>query len=71
MQADPVIFNPIGMLGNVGVAMFLYEGQAVITNMRAEAKNKEQYETVLKLALGTAIVLFIAFALLCYLTYVD
>ena len=34
-------FNISGMFGHIGVAMFVFEGNAVIMNVRAEAKHKE------------------------------
>lgn len=34
-------FDISGMFGHIGVAMFVFEGNAVIMNVRAEAKNKE------------------------------
>lgn len=33
-------FNLSGMFGHIGVAMFVFEGNAVIMNVRAETKNK-------------------------------
>lgn len=34
-------FDTLGMLGHIGVAMFVFEGNAVIMNVRAEAKDKK------------------------------
>ena len=64
-------FDIGGMLGHIGVAMFVFEGNAVIMNVRAECKNKEKYPLLLKLAIVTTMSLFMIFALVCYLTYRD
>lgn len=71
------VYTPInyldvgGMFGHIGVAMFVYEGNAVIMNVRAETKNINLYPSILKGAILFTILLFMSFASLCYLTYRD
>lgn len=62
-------FNFSGMLGHIGVAMFVFEGNAVIMNVRAECKDKEKYPTMLRYAIIYTVVLFMTFASICYVTY--
>jgi amino acid permease len=37
------MFNLEGLIGHIGVAMFIFEGNAVIMNVRSETKDKEKY----------------------------
>ncbi len=64
-------FDFLGMIGHIGVAMFLFEGNAVIMNVRAEVKDKKNYPRILNLAIITTILMFMSFASVCYLTYRD
>jgi len=59
------------MMGHIGVAMFVFEGNAVIMNVRAETKNINEYPRILNLAIVFTVVLFMSFASLCYVTYRD
>lgn len=59
------------MLGHIGVAMFVFEGNAVIMNVRAETKDINRYPYILNGAILFTVVLFMSFASLCYLTYRD
>ncbi len=59
------------MMGHIGVAMFVFEGNAVIMNVRAETKNQDKYPMILKLAIIFTVCLFMSFASICYLTYRD
>jgi amino acid permease len=65
------LFDFSGMVGHIGVAMFVFEGNAVIMNVRAETKNQKAYPTILRSAIIFTILLFMAFATICYLTYRD
>jgi len=47
VQTPIVYFDFLGMIGHIGVAMFVFEGNAVIMNVRAEAKNKDKYPLML------------------------
>ncbi len=74
---DQYVHSPInlidfsGMVGHIGVAMFVFEGNAVIINVRAETKNKQAYPMILKCAILFTVLLFTCFATVCYLTYRD
>lgn len=71
VYTDVKYFDFLGMMGHIGVAMFVFEGNAVIMNVRAEAKHKNKYPLMLHLAIITTISLFMVFASVCYLTYRD
>ena len=59
------------MVGHIGVAMFVFEGNAVIMNVRAETKNQKAYPKILSSAIVFTVLLFMNFATMCYLTYRD
>ena len=63
------LFDFSGMVGHIGVAMFVFEGNAVIMNVRAETKNQKAYPTILRSAIIFTVLLFMTFATICYLTY--
>jgi amino acid permease len=65
------VFDILGVLGHVGVAMFVFEGNAVIMNVRNETKDKPRYPQILVYAIVVTECLFMVFALVCYLTYKD
>ena len=65
------VFDISGMFGHIGVAMFVFEGNAVIMNVRAETKDKSKYPFILSMAVVATEILFMVFALVCYLTYRD
>ena len=71
VYSDINYFDFGGMMGHIGVAMFVFEGNAVIMNVRAETKNIHQYPQILRAAIICTVVLFMSFASLCYLTYRD
>ena len=71
VYTDLKYFDVLGMFGHIGVAMFVFEGNAVIMNVRAEAINKDKYPMILNLAIVTTISLFMVFASVCYITYRD
>jgi proton-coupled amino acid transporter len=62
-------FNFSGMLGHIGVAMFVFEGNAVIMNVRAECMHKDKYPAILRYAIIYTVILFMTFASICYVTY--
>ncbi len=71
-ETSPInYFDFGGMMGHIGVAMFVFEGNAVIMNVRAETKNKDQYPQILKYSILFTVCLFMSFASLCYITYRD
>lgn len=71
VYTDIKYFDFFGMAGHIGVAMFLFEGNAVIMNVRAEVKDKKKYPMILIMAIISTITLFMAFASVCYITYRD
>ena len=71
VYSDLNYFDFAGMMGHIGVAMFVFEGNAVIMNVRAETKNINQYPRILYMAIVFTVVLFMSFASLCYVTYRD
>ena len=70
-SGDINVFNLGGVLGHIGVAMFIFEGNGVVINIRAETKNQEEYPRILKLSIGTCVIVFSLFAIICYMTYRD
>ena len=49
--------------------MYIFDGSAIVINIRAEAKNKQRYPSILKKAVIFTLTLFIAFSTLTYLVY--
>lgn len=49
--------------------MFVFEGNAVIMNVRSETKNKKDYPKILVWSIVATLSLFMAFALVSYLTF--
>jgi hypothetical protein len=49
--------------------MFVFEGNAVIMNVRAETKNQKVYPNLLRGAILFTVLLFMSFATICYLAY--
>lgn len=39
VEGDIKVFDTFQVFGNLGVAMFVFEGNAVVINIRAETKN--------------------------------
>jgi len=49
--------------------MFVFEGNAVVVNVRAETKNQHKYPTILTTAIASVLSLFLVFAMVAYVTY--
>ena len=64
-------FDVIGILGHIGLAMYTFDGNVVILNVRAESKNQKDYPRIFKYALITSLTIFMVFATICYSTYKD
>eukprot|EP00347_Sterkiella_histriomuscorum_P016346 403353544 len=58
-----------GFFGRIGLAMYIFDGNAVVINIRAEARNKARYPILLKYAITFALVLFIFFSTICYYVF--
>ena len=59
------------VFGNLGVAMFVFEGNAVVINVRAETINQHKYPKILTSAIVSVLTLFMVFATIAYATYKD
>ena len=60
------VFDAFETFGNIGVAMFVFEGNAVVINVRAETINQHKYPRILTSATVTVISLFMVFAMVSY-----
>ena len=63
------VFDIKEFFGNIGVAMFVFEGNACVINVRAETINTDKYPKILTMAVTTVITLFMIFATIAYVTY--
>lgn len=70
-SSEPVkLFDFWKMMGRVGLAMYLFDGTAIIINVSAEAgANKAKYPSILMKAIAFDLTLFICFATICYTVY--
>lgn len=58
------------MMGRIGLAMYLFDGTAVILNVSAESgRLKKRYPTILAKAVIFDLTLFVTFASICYYVY--
>lgn len=64
-------FNFLGMIGHIGVAMFVFEGNAVIITVRDEAKDKEKFPKLLIASIIFNLVIFMVFGFIAYFTFLD
>lgn len=63
-------FDPWKTLGRIGLAMYLFDGTAIIINVSAEAgSNKKRYPRILMRAVFFDLILFLCFATICYSVY--
>lgn len=46
--------------------MYIFDGNAVVINIRAEARDKSRYPIILKRAVLFALILFLFFSTICY-----
>lgn len=65
------VFDPFQFFGNIGVAMFVFEGNAVVINVRSEAKEPEKYGRILISAIIVVLAIFMVFATFAYYVYKD
>lgn len=61
----------MGIFSNIGIAMFCFEGNGVVINLKAEAKDKRKYFSMLKLAILTCIIWYMLIAVIAYITMKD
>jgi amino acid permease len=64
-------FNFAGVFGHIGVAMFVFEGNACIVNVRDESKDKKAFPKVLVASLYSTLSVFMVFGLMAYVTFLD
>ena len=68
---DIKVIDPLAMFGNIGVAIFVFEGNACVINVRSETKNQDKYHIILSSAVGTIMTLFMIFSTFGYVVYKD
>jgi len=65
-----VIFDFWRTLGRIGLAMYLFDGTAIVINVWAEAGPlKQRYPSILMKAITFDLCLFVTFAVICYSVY--
>jgi uncharacterized protein with PQ loop repeat len=58
------------MVGRIGLAMYIFDGTAIVLNIRSEAREKKaRYPTILKKAIVFTLSLFVVFSSICYFVY--
>ncbi|TNV79360.1 hypothetical protein FGO68_gene9979 [Halteria grandinella] len=63
-------FDGAKIIGRIGLAMYIFDGNAIVVNIRAEANEKKTYyPRILVKAIIFSLVLFTLFATICYLVY--
>lgn len=63
-------FDMGAILGRIGLAMYIFDGNAIVVNIYAESNEKKvYYPRILVKAIVFSLVLFTCFATICYLVY--
>lgn len=65
------IFDYVQFFGYVGIAMFSFEGNGVVINIKAVARDKKRYPNILRLAVLSIIIWYMILATISYITYKD
>jgi amino acid permease len=63
------IFDVSQFFGYIGIAMFSFEGNGIVINLKAAARNKRKFPSLLKAALLTIIIWYMILGTLSYATY--
>ena len=64
------LFDFYSIMGRIGLAMYIFDGNAIVVNIRAEANEKKKYyPRILIKAIVFSLVLFVCFATICYSVY--
>jgi amino acid permease len=63
------IFDVSQFFGYIGIAMFSFEGNGIVINLKAAARNKRKFPGLLKAALLTIIIWYMILGTLSYATY--
>jgi amino acid permease len=65
------VFDISQFFGYVGIAMFAFEGNGIVINLKAATLNKQRYPSLLRFAMVTIIVWYMILATVSYATYKD
>ena len=69
-QSDLKYFDIYSIIGRIGLGMYLFDGSAIVVNIRAEAKEKKSYyPLIVKSAVVFTLILFVIFSTICYYVY--
>jgi len=71
VQGDVNYFNLGGIFGHIGVAMFVFEGNACVVNIRDESIDKQSFPRVLTAGVFSTLALFVVFGTVAYLAFLD
>lgn len=63
------LFDIKAFFGYIGIAMFAFEGNGVVINLKAEARDKQRYPLLLQLAILSIIIWFMVIGTLSYATF--
>jgi hypothetical protein len=64
------LFDFYNIMGRIGLAMYIFDGNAIVVNIRAEANEKKRYyPRILVKAIIFSLVLFVCFSTICYSVY--
>jgi amino acid permease len=63
------VFDVTQFFGYIGIAMFSFEGNGIVINLQAEAKNKGRYPALLRWAVFTIIIWYMILSTVCYATF--
>jgi uncharacterized protein with PQ loop repeat len=64
------LFDFDKIIGRIGLAMYIFDGNAIVVNIRAEANEKKSYyPKILVKAIVFSLCLFTCFATICYTVY--
>jgi len=71
-KSELKLFDFDKILGRIGLAMYIFDGNAIVVNIRAEANEKKSYyPRILVKAIVFSLCLFTLFATICYSVYRD
>lgn len=70
-EGDIKVFDFAQFFGYVGIAMFSFEGNGIVINLKAATKNKHRYPSLLRYAITTIIIWYMILATVSYATYKD
>jgi amino acid permease len=63
------VFDPWQFFGYVGIAMFSFEGNGIVINLKAEARDKKKYPSLLRWSILTIIIWYMIISTIAYATY--